>query len=164
MQMNFFYCGICCKRIVYGNPTCYEPFKRRVLFHTTCSEYFKQNVHMFEALNFLAKLTQPKVPDRGHVPPKGLQLIRRYGLYTSRTKGRWNEIPWIAERASEGWKASLSTSATVEDLGYEPLSESAREQVDIGVRKRAWARLLSRVYEGCAPPSTRWSVRSAARR
>ena len=32
----------------------YEPFKVRILFHTTYSVYFKQNVHMFEALVFLA--------------------------------------------------------------------------------------------------------------
>ncbi|TVQ41519.1 MAG: hypothetical protein EA384_00185, partial [Spirochaetaceae bacterium] len=57
----------------------YEPFKGRVLFHTKYSEYFKQNLHMFEALDFLTDLTQ-------HIPPKGLQLIRRYGLYASRTK------------------------------------------------------------------------------
>lgn len=35
----------------------YEPFKGRVLFHTTYLEYFKQNVHMFDALDFLAELT-----------------------------------------------------------------------------------------------------------
>ena len=28
----------------------YEPFKGRVLFHTTYSEYFKENLHMFDAL------------------------------------------------------------------------------------------------------------------
>ncbi|MFW5782898.1 MAG: transposase [Spirochaetota bacterium] len=43
----------------------YEPFKGRVLFHTKYSEYFKQNLHMFDALDFLAELTQ-------HIPPKGL--------------------------------------------------------------------------------------------
>ena len=59
----------------------YEPFKGRVLFHTAYSEYFKENVHLFDALEFIAELRQ-------HVPPKGLQLIRRYGLYSSRTKGR----------------------------------------------------------------------------
>jgi hypothetical protein len=91
----------------------YEPFKGRVLFHTTYSEYFKENLHMFDALDFLAQLTQ-------HIPPKRLQLIRRYGLYASRTKGRWEEMPWVAERAPEGWKA---------------------------VHKRAWARLLAKVYE-----------------
>ena len=72
----------------------YEPFKGRVLFHTTYSEYFKQNVHMFDALDFLAELTQ-------YIPPQRLQLIRRYGefyfpftygLYASRTKGRWSEM------------------------------------------------------------------------
>jgi len=52
----------------------YEPFKGRVLFHTKYSDYFKGNVHMFDAMDFLAELTQ-------HIPPKGTQLIRRYGLY-----------------------------------------------------------------------------------
>jgi hypothetical protein len=47
-----------------------EPFKGRVLFHTTYSEYFRENLHMFDALDFIAELTQ-------HIPPKGLQLIRR---------------------------------------------------------------------------------------
>ena len=36
----------------------YEPFKGRVLFHTTYSEYFKENVHLFDALDFLAELTK----------------------------------------------------------------------------------------------------------
>ena len=59
----------------------YEPFKRKVLFHTKYSDYFKENVHLFDALDFEAELTQ-------HVPPRRVQLIRRYGFYSSRTKGR----------------------------------------------------------------------------
>ena len=117
----------------------YEPFKGRVLFHTTYSEYFKQNVHMFDALDFLAELTQ-------HIPPKRLQLIRRYGLYASRTKGCWHEMPWVAERAPEGWKATHQRGAAAEDLGYEPLSDGG-EEVNVDARKRAWARLLAKVYE-----------------
>jgi hypothetical protein len=117
----------------------YEPFKGRVLFHTTYSEYFKQNLHMFNALDFLAELTQ-------HIPPKGLQLIRRYGLYASRTKGRWKEMPWVAERAPEGWKAIHARGAAAEDLGYEPLSDGD-EEVAVDARKRAWTRLLAKVYE-----------------
>ena len=34
----------------------YEPFKGRVLFHTTYSDYFKENVHLFDPLDFLAEL------------------------------------------------------------------------------------------------------------
>ena len=40
----------------------YEPFKGRLLFHTTYSEYFKQNVHVFDAFDFLAELTQDAWP------------------------------------------------------------------------------------------------------
>ena len=29
-----------------------------------------------------------------------------YGLYASRTRGRWEEMPRVAERAPEGWKAA----------------------------------------------------------
>ncbi|MEX2444032.1 MAG: transposase [Alkalispirochaeta sp.] len=117
----------------------YEPFKGRVLFHTMYSDYFKENLHMFDALEFLAKLTQ-------HIPPKRLQLIRRYGLYASRTKGRWEEMPWIAERAPDGWKATHRSSAGNDHLGYEPLSDEDKE-VGANPRKRAWARLLAKVYE-----------------
>jgi hypothetical protein len=118
----------------------YEPFKGRVLFHTKYSEYFKENVHMFDALDFLAELTQ-------HIPPKGTQLIRRYGLYSSRIKGRWEEMDYIAERAPEGWRGEheRSVDPDEEPLEFSPLPDS--EEVDSLARKSAWARLLARVYE-----------------
>ena len=102
----------------------YEPFKGRVLFHTKYSQYFKENLHMFDALDFLAELT-------GHIPPKRLQVIRRYGLYASRTKG---------------WKVIHQNSSGTDDLGYEPLSDDDKE-VKVDARKRAWARLLAKLYE-----------------
>ena len=117
----------------------YEPFKGRVLFHTTYSEYFKENLHMFDALGFLAELTQ-------HIPPRRLQLIRRYGLYAYRTKGRWAKMPWIAERAPDGCKATHRSSAGDDHLGLEPLSDGD-EEVGANPRNRAWARLLAKVYE-----------------
>ena len=56
------------------------------------------------------------------------------------------ETPWVAERAPEGWKAARQHAGGPEDLGYEPLSEG-EEEVEINARKRAWARLLAKVYE-----------------
>jgi hypothetical protein len=94
----------------------YEPFKGKVLFHTKYSEYFRQNVHLFDVLDFLAELTQ-------HIPPRRLQLIRRYGLYASRTKGRWVQMPWVAERTPEGWKAVHMRGSVADYLGHEPLSD-----------------------------------------
>lgn len=116
----------------------YEPFKGRVLFHTTYSEYFKENLHLFEAIDFLAELTQ-------HIPPKGVQLIRRYGLYAYRTKGHWPDMPWIAERAPEAWKATHPLGNTG-DVTTKPPSE-VEDVVNIEACKRAWARLLAKVYE-----------------
>ena len=113
--------------------------KGRVLFHTKHSEYFKQNLQMFDALDFFAELTQ-------HIPPKGLQLIRRYGLYASRTKGRRHDMPWVAARAPEGWKATHRHPADAEGLGYEPLWDE-EEELGVNPRKRAGARLLAKVYE-----------------
>ena len=69
----------------------YEPFMGRVLFHTQYNQYFGENVHMFEGCDFLAELTQ-------HIPPRGIQYIRRYGLYASRTKGKWSEHQEIIRR------------------------------------------------------------------
>ena len=54
---------------------------------------------MFDGLDFLAELTQ-------HIPPKGVQYIRRFGLYASRTRGKWMEHPEIIRHASSGWKAA----------------------------------------------------------
>ena len=124
----------------------YEPFKGRVLFHTTYSEYFtrtlprsSRTVHMFDALDFLAELTQ-------HIPPRGLQLIRRYGLYASRTKGRCTDMPYVAERAPAGWRASHPKAAPQpEEPDFEPLDNG--QEVPLEDNKRAWARLLSKVYE-----------------
>jgi len=77
----------------------YEPFKGRVLYHTQYNQYFGENVHMFSGCDFLAELTQ-------HIPPKGIQYIRRYGSYSSRTKGNWSEHTEITRHAPEGWKAA----------------------------------------------------------
>ncbi len=117
----------------------YEPFKGKVLFHTKYSEYFGENTHLFDALEFLAELTQ-------HIPPRRVQLIRRYGLYSSRTKGRWSQMPHVAARAPDGWQASHPCEpANHEDPGFEPLDNG--EEITVNARRRAWARLLAKVYE-----------------
>ncbi|SIR07964.1 hypothetical protein SAMN05920897_13510 [Alkalispirochaeta americana] len=55
-------------------------------------------------------------------------------------------MSWVAERAPEGWKAAHRRGGGAEDLGYEALSDGEQE-VTVDARKRAWARLLAKVYE-----------------
>jgi hypothetical protein len=71
---------------------------------------------------------------------------RVFGLYSSRTKGRWSHMPYVAARAPEGWRAShLNEASAQEAAGFEPLDDG--EGVTVNARKRAWARLLAKVYE-----------------
>ncbi len=55
-------------------------------------------------------------------------------------------MPWATQRAPEGWKTSHSTVSGTDETGYEALAEN-EEEVDIDARKRAWARVLAKVYE-----------------
>jgi hypothetical protein len=113
----------------------YEPFKGRVLFHTQYNEYFKENVHMFDGCDFLAELTQ-------HIPPKGFQYIRRYGLYASRIRGKWLEHPEIVRHAPAGWKAAHQEKSSDEEILEEDECEVSGK-----ASRQAWARLLNKIYE-----------------
>lgn len=113
----------------------YDPFKCRVLFHTHYNNYFKENVHMFKGLDFLAELTQ-------HIPPKGIQYIRRYGLYASRTKGKWSEHPEIVRHAPEGWKNAQQDLSADEEM-----SEETKCDISDKASRKTWARLLAKIYE-----------------
>ncbi len=55
-------------------------------------------------------------------------------------------MPHVAARAPEGWREShLTEASAAEDPGFEPLDDG--EEVTVDARKRAWARLLAKVYE-----------------
>jgi len=55
-------------------------------------------------------------------------------------------MPWVAERAPDGWKATHRNSAGNDHMGFDPLSDGDAE-ITVDARQRAWARLLAKVYE-----------------
>ena len=69
----------------------------KVLFHTSYNEYFRENLKLFDAVDFIALLTQ-------HIAPKGAQYLRRYGLYSSRSRGK----PQPATRTDKQYVAALA--------------------------------------------------------
>ena len=99
-------------------------------------------VHPFDPLDFLAELTQ-------HIPPARVQLIRRYGLYSSRSKGHWTRMPYVLQRAPPGWTSqNEQTAATASNRAGSPeVPATETDAPDARVRRHAWARLLARVYE-----------------
>jgi len=96
--------------------------------------HFKGKEQYFSGLDFIARLTL-------HIPPKGKHLVRRYGVYSSRSRGTWKRRPSLAVRAAEGWYGRQETADTVMTEEPEKLSVSAK------ARRKAWARLLAKVYE-----------------
>ncbi len=88
----------------------------KVIYKTKYNKYFGENTKVFDAVDFIHHLTM-------HVPPKGVHLIRYYGLYASRTKGK---------RRRESRRARFDV---VEQ-------DSTKKQM-----KKAWARLIQKIYE-----------------
>ncbi len=105
-----------------------------VISNTSDNEFFKGKTETFSVVRFLLDLTQ-------HVPPRGSQYIRRYGLYASRTKGKWADMPHVMRLAPAGWKAErLKASESIQSC-YEEAAVSDQES------RSTWARLIAQVYE-----------------
>jgi hypothetical protein len=63
-----------------------------VVSFSSDNEFFKGKTETFPVMRFFLELTQ-------HIPPNGCQYIRRYGLYASRTKGKWPDKPNVVRLA-----------------------------------------------------------------
>ena len=59
----------------------FEQHDGKVIYYSDYNDYFKRNTQVFTVQDFIASVTQ-------HLPRKGLQYIRRYGLYSSRSRGK----------------------------------------------------------------------------
>jgi len=105
-----------------------------VISYKSDNEFFQEKTEIFSVMRFLLELTQ-------HIPPRGSQYIRRYGLYASRTKGKWPDIPHVVRLAPAGWKAErLQVSESLQPA-YEESTVFDQES------RRTWAKLIAQVYE-----------------
>ena len=91
-------------------------------------------VFYFSGLDFIARITL-------HISQKGKHLVRRYGVYSSRSRGTWKHRPALFLRAADGWYGRE------ENTGIEKAEEPEEVSVSKKVRQKAWARLLAKVYE-----------------
>jgi hypothetical protein len=128
-----------------------EEHEARVLYRSEYNPYFKTNEKLFPAIEFLVQLLQ-------HLPDPRAHLVRRYGLYSSRSRGTWSRKPHIVRLAPQGWIQQHEQQPT---LGLGGASEDCTDQ-SVSARQsraapwatavsqetaRVWARLLAKVYE-----------------
>jgi hypothetical protein len=107
-----------------------------VVSYTSDNEFFKAKSETFPLMRFFLELTQ-------HIPPKGCQYIRRYGLYASRTKGKWPDQPYVVRLAPAGWKKQQQQA----DQDVQPYDAEAIYAVSDKESRSTWARLIAQVYE-----------------
>ena len=110
----------------------YDQFHGKVLFKTPkYNDYFKENFRTFDAVEFIALVT-------AHIPPKHKQYIRRYGLYSSRTRGVWERSQHVVRLAPRGWKEKHKKESNNE----EPQIEKPECSENYKQKRSAWARLI----------------------
>ena len=86
--------------------------KGKVLFHTKYNKYFKENLKVFSAEDFISELVQ-------HIPPPRMRVIRYYGLYSGRSRQKWEEWEYVSRHAPQGWK----------EAHLEPVAEEKNEDI-----------------------------------
>ena len=109
----------------------YVKEKGKVFNKTKYNDYFKENVKLFNVLDFIANLTI-------HIPPKGKHLIRYYGLYSSRSKGKNKE---------NGINDKFGVKASEIDEKQSPDEIDNVESVSSKKSKQTWAKLIQKIYE-----------------
>jgi hypothetical protein len=70
----------------------YESETDTVLWHAPKRGHFRGEARYFSGLDFITLITL-------HIPPKGKHLVRRYGVYSSRSRATWKKRPALALRA-----------------------------------------------------------------
>jgi hypothetical protein len=74
----------------------FEEHQNNVLYRSEYNPYFETNVRLFPAVEFLVQLLQ-------HLPAPRSHLVRRHGLYSSRSRGTWSRMLWLVRLAPKGW-------------------------------------------------------------
>jgi hypothetical protein len=113
---------------------------------TSENEFFNGKTETFPVMQFFLELTQ-------HIPPKGCQYIRRYGLYASRSKGKWSDKPYVMRLAPAEWKRQQQQA----DQDIQPYYAEAACCVSDKESRSTWARLVVQVYEIDPPVCPRCS-------
>ena len=83
-----------------------------------------------------------------HLPPRRVQLVRRYGVYAGKVRKQWQERPSIYRLAPDGWQKGHPNKSSI----AQTTPQESEENVQVPdawskLRRQSWARLLQKVYE-----------------
>lgn len=119
----------------------YDQATDTVIWTAAPKGFYKGKSETFKGFEFVDQLV-------AHLPPRRVQLVRRYGVYAGKVRKQWQDRPSIYRLAPESWqKVHPNKAPTI--AATMPKEPSSTEAPDAWakLRKQSWARLLQKVYE-----------------
>ncbi len=119
----------------------YDPTSDTVIWTAAPKGFYKGKSESFKGFEFIDQLV-------AHLPPRRVQLVRRYGVYAGKVRKQWQKRPGIYRLAPESWqKEHPNKVPTVDDTSSEATASTEAPDTWSKLRKQSWARLLQKVYE-----------------
>jgi hypothetical protein len=119
----------------------YDPASDTVFWTAAPKGFYKGKTETFKGFEFVDQLV-------AHLPPRRVQLVRRYGVYAGKVRKQWQERPSINRLAPEGWqKRHPDKSLIVQKSPQESEETDQAPDAWSKLRRQSWARLLQKVYE-----------------
>lgn len=116
----------------------YEPVNEKVIFKTKYNAYFKENVKIYDPVEFIGMTAQ-------HIPVPRVRLIRYFGFYSSKSRGKWYDWEHVTRHAPDGWRVQ---NGLEEQENHDEIDEICKvDDVSHKKSKACWARLIAKVYE-----------------
>ncbi len=75
----------------------YDPASDTVIWTASPKGFYKGKTETFKGFEFVDQLV-------AHLPPRRVQLVRRYGVYAGKVRKQWQERPNIYSLAPESWQ------------------------------------------------------------
>lgn len=75
----------------------YDPASDTIIWTASPKGFYKGKTETFKGFEFVDQLV-------AHLPPRRVQLLRRYGVYAGKVRKQWQERPNIYSLAPESWQ------------------------------------------------------------
>ena len=114
----------------------YSPATDTVIWTAPAKGFYKSKSESFKGFEFVDQLVT-------HLPPRRVQLVRRYGVYAGKVRKQWQDRPSIYRLAPDGWqRGHPNKSPIVQAMPQESEETAQAPDAWTKLRKQSWVRLL----------------------
>ncbi len=97
----------------------YDPASDTVIWTAAPKSFYKGKTATFKCFEFVDQLV-------AHLPPRGVQLVCRYGAYAGKVRKQWQERPNIYCLAPENWQKGHPNQSQIVHLSAQNAMDQCR--------------------------------------